>query len=285
MIAETLEAYQRYLERMPLSAHTRRAYVQRVKGYLQWLFEMPEGANALTDPVERDYQIREYKQFLLLRGSSPNSINGALSAVDNFCISTGMARGKVKRLEPPIQAPALTLDEEKRLRKALQYNSVRNRALMLLMMNTGMRISEVEALNVGDITLTARTGEVKIRLAKGQKQRTILLNAEAREVLQTYVATLPLRSEAEPFFVSQKKSRLSKSSIDREVRKSGIRAGIQLSAHDLRHTFITRLVRAGNDLVKVAAVSGHDRLENLRRYSQPTEAEMQQMLERLSHAV
>jgi len=51
------------------------------------------------------------------------------------------------------------------------------------------------------------------------------------------------------------------------------RAGLELSAHVLRHTFVTGLVRAGNDLALVAELAGHRRLETTRRYSLPSEAD------------
>ncbi|MCA1698960.1 MAG: site-specific integrase, partial [Actinobacteria bacterium] len=53
------------------------------------------------------------------------------------------------------------------------------------------------------------------------------------------------------------------------------RAGLSLSAHVLRHTFVTGLVRAGNDLVLVAELAGHRRLETTRRYSLPSQADRQ----------
>ena len=68
---------------------------------------------------------------------------------------------------------------------------------------------------------------------------------------------------------------LSSRSIDLAVRRVATRAGLELSAHVLRHTFVTRLVRAGNDLVLIAEIAGRRRLETTRRYSLPSEADRQ----------
>ena len=77
------------------------------------------------------------------------------------------------------------------------------------------------------------------------------------------------------FFVSRTGSALSSRSVDLAVRRVAARARLELSAHVLRHTFVTGLVRAGNDLVLVAGLAGHRRLETTRRYSLPSKADRQ----------
>ena len=65
------------------------------------------------------------------------------------------------------------------------------------------------------------------------------------------------------------------------VRKVAVAAGLELSAHVLRHTCITKLVRAGNDVVLVAELAGRRRLETTRRYSLPSHADRQQAMDAL----
>ena len=65
------------------------------------------------------------------------------------------------------------------------------------------------------------------------------------------------------------------------MRKVAAAAGLELSAHVLRHTCITKLVRGGNDVVLVAEIAGHRRLETTRRYSLPSQADRQQAMDRL----
>lgn len=282
MDSKELDAYKSYLSKQPISGLTRRSYLQRVSKFLQWLDGCPGSESALVDQVERDFHVREFKAFMLQNGTSPSTINGILCAVDSFFLSKGMQAGKVKRLELPRQAPrALSEDDEKRLLKSLARTTLRNRALITLMLHTGLRIAEAAALNVGDLTLTARTGQVLVRCGKGLKTRTVPLNADAREVLLLYVTKNTNRGDHEPLFLSQKKSRLSVASIDRIIRRLGSTAGIELSAHDLRHSFITTLVRSGLDLVLVSELSGHARVETLRNYSMPTQQDKENAVERL----
>ena len=75
---------------------------------------------------------------------------------------------------------------------------------------------------------------------------------------------------------------MSTSALDLIVRKVGQDAGVELSAHVLRHTLLTALVRNGNDLVLVAEIGGHKRLETTRRYALPTRGDKEKTLAELS---
>lgn len=82
--------------------------------------------------------------------------------------------------------------------------------------------------------------------------------------------------------LSLKGQRLSARAIDLTLRSLGQRADVTLSAHTLRHTCLTRLVRAGNDIVLVAELAGHARLETTRRYSLPSDADRQAAMDGLT---
>ena len=75
--------------------------------------------------------------------------------------------------------------------------------------------------------------------------------------------------------------RLSTRAIDLVIRQLGRNANLELSAHVLRHTCFTNLVRGGNDLVLVAEVAGHKRLETTRRYSLPSVEDREAAMEGL----
>jgi len=74
--------------------------------------------------------------------------------------------------------------------------------------------------------------------------------------------------------------RLAKRSVDDVVRRLGRDAGVKLSPHTLRHTFLSAMVRQGSDLVLVAELAGHRRLETTRRYSLPSDADRLLAVER-----
>jgi len=82
-------------------------------------------------------------------------------------------------------------------------------------------------------------------------------------------------------WVSRPGGRLSARSADRDVRMVAARAGLELSPHTLRHTSLTGLVHRGNDLVMVAKLAGHQKLETTRRYTLPSAADRQRAVEDL----
>jgi integrase/recombinase XerC len=71
-------------------------------------------------------------------------------------------------------------------------------------------------------------------------------------------------------FVSRTGARLTTRSLDRIVRRLAAEADVEASAHTLRHTWATRMLRAGVDVVTVAELAGHARLETTRGYTLPT---------------
>ncbi len=80
-------------------------------------------------------------------------------------------------------------------------------------------------------------------------------------------------------FLNPRGQRLSTRTIDLVLRRLGQAAQIRLSAHTLRHTCLTLLVRKGADLVLVAEIAGHRRLETTRRYSLPSEGDREAAME------
>ena len=80
-----------------------------------------------------------------------------------------MGSAKVKRQDLPVQAPrALEQNEQRRLLTAIQRDSIRNQCVALIMLHCGLRISEVAALDVSDVLLSARKRELIVRCGKKQ---------------------------------------------------------------------------------------------------------------------
>jgi len=280
-----IQDYAQHLSRLPLSPHTRRNYLLRVKQYVNWLQAVPAASSALSDTVDRDFAVRDYRAFLLQRGFSASTVNSALTAIDSFYLFLGIKGAKTKRQELPKLAPrALDPEELRRLLKAIaQSKSLRNKTVAMLMLHCGLRISEAYALNISDVLLSARKRELIVRCGKNDKRRTVPINKDAAGVLQEYLASDKRTDQEAPLFVSRKGFRLSQPAIDHLIRMFGRDAGVSLSSHSLRHTCLTRLVRAGVDIVTVAEIAGHSRLETTRRYSLPTEEVMIAAMERLNY--
>jgi site-specific recombinase XerD len=274
MMQAELEAYRNYLGRLPISVHTRRNYFLRVSQYLTWLAGSSDSDQDLANAFVRDLSVQQYKTGLLQAGRSAHTVNAVLAAIDNFYMFKGLGASKVKRQDIPAQAPkALEPEDHRRLLRTIaQCNSLRNRAIALIMLNCGLRISEVWGLNIADVVLSARKHELIVRCGKNSKRRTVPVNSDLAAVMREYLASVGNMGAERPLFESQKNNRLSIQAIDHIIRGFARNAAIEFSSHSLRHTCLTRLVRAGVDIVTVAEIAGHSRLETSRRYSLPSES-------------
>jgi integrase/recombinase XerC len=274
---QTLTAYNAWLDRQPLATKTRIAYRLQVHQYGAYLAQRPPMADdPLRTPFARDYAIRDYKIYLKTeRQAKPTSVNLALAAIDHFHQFMGNDRPQVSRESLPAQAPrALKPEEQKAFLRAIERtSSVRDKAIAQLLFYTAVRLGECAALNLDDVRISARRGVVIIRSGKGDTYREVPLNLEVRKTLQVWLKERNERfsQTSDPaFFLNSKGKRLSARSIDLIIRHIGVDAHLELSAHVLRHTCLTNLVRRGNDLVLVAEIAGHKRLETTRRYSLPS---------------
>ncbi|OLB34133.1 MAG: hypothetical protein AUG45_14025 [Ktedonobacter sp. 13_1_20CM_3_54_15] len=287
-LEQTLTAYNAWLDRQPLAAKTRVAYRLQIHQYGAYLAQHRSTTDdPLYTPFVRDYAVRDYKTYLKTeRQAKPTSVNLALAAINHFHQFIGNDRPQVQRESLPAQAPrALKPEEQKNFLRAIERtSSVRDRAIAQLLFYTAIRLGECAALNLDDVRVSARKGVVIIRSGKGDTYREIPLNTEVREALKVWFKERTRRFPQSPepaFFLNPKGKRLSARSIDLIIRRIGVDAHLELSAHVLRHTCLTNLVRNGNDLVLVAEIAGHKRLETTRRYSLPSVEDGENAMEQL----
>lgn len=294
-----LVAYRAWMDGQPLSVRTRVAYLDQVEGFVSWLSGSGHGGAALTDPAVRDVAVREYKRHAKTQKRwAPTSVNQALAAIDNLYRSLGVGRPDVAREELAQVAPrALEEGEQRSFLGAVERCPVaRDRAIATVFFYTGLRLSELADLGVADLSLSARRGRLVVRSGKGDAYREVPLNSACRAALSEWMiaraSQLSGRQEeegtapgdAEALWLSRAGSRLGPRAVDLVVRRLAKDAGLALSAHRLRHTCVTNLVRSGADLVLVAELAGHRRLDTTRRYSLPSEADRDAAVEALVRA-
>lgn len=165
----------------------------------------------------------------------------------------------------------------------MEHESIpRDIALITLMLNTGPRISEVAALDIDDLIIADRSGSLKVRLGKGGKSRTVPLNSDTRKVLRDYMNG---RTKV-PLFLSQRgkvTNRLTASGIRQVIDQYAYLAKLpELYRHALRHTFARNLLKTGEGLEIVAEILGHKSLNTTRVYTQPSERDKANAVEKLS---
>lgn len=273
------------LGRAPLAVRTRQAYAAHVRVYAGWLAERKGCTAALREPRARDLAARDFKRMLKVeRGWKPSSVNLALAAVDHFNRFLGLGAANVTRETVAQAAPrALSVAEQRALLRAAEDARPRDRAIVVLLLYSALRLAELVALDIEDVRLSARKGLVVVRSGKGDHYREVVLNRPAREALDAWLIERNGKAGSleSALWLGPRGTRLSARAVDMVVRKVAASAGLVLSAHVLRHTCVTNLIRGGHDIVLVAEIAGHRRLETTRRYSLPSNADRERAMESL----
>jgi len=179
-----------------------------------------------------------------------------------------------------------TPKQDKRLPKCLEVEQIekllanpdtttllgaRDRAMLEVLYSTGMRVSELIALDISDVDLTTNIVRVS---GKGKKRRVIPLGPGA---VQTIIHFLDLRRndarsanfDQDALFINKHGGRLSTRSVRRKLDKYLLEAGLDLSVspHTLRHSFATHMLRRGADLRSVQEMLGHQSLSTTQIYT------------------
>jgi len=169
------------------------------------------------------------------------------------------------------------LSNEQVARLWAQIDSVRDRAWFALMLRAGLRVGEVVWLKVTDL-LTPPGVEQPARLrvlGKGQKERLVLLTADAYAVLQEWLRERPDR-EAETLFLNQRGQPLSSNGIEWLLKQYGQAIDLSVTPHQLRHTFARQLTEGGMPLPSLSKLLGHSQISTTQIYTAGADPELSQ---------
>lgn len=254
-------------------------YRENLTGFLAYLDG--EGVQAVGDIAPA--HIRAHLVGLQRRGLSAYTVHGRARAIRvwcNFLASEGeiaespMAKVKMPRLENRI-LPAFTPQDVKELLDACLTG--RDKAIVLALLDTGLRASELMALNVGDVDMA--TGAVMVRLGKGGKDRQVYLGAKSRQTLQRYLRRridAAVLTPSSPLWISQRGGRLRVAGLRQLLERLADRSGVEhCHPHTFRRTFALWSLRAGMDIYSLQRLMGHADLTMLRRYLALVEADLQ----------
>src|SRR6266536_3101159 len=175
-------ALTRHLDRCGLAANTIRAYRRQAAAYVAWLAaNAADHPDAFADTVGAEAAVTRWRRHLLQRKASPASVNQALAAVTLLYEHGSRLRITVKRarVERPGEPDALTPAQQGTLERAADRRGRRDAAIIAVLLYTGARVEECAGLEVDDVAITARTGQVRL-LGKGDQVRTVPLPARGR---------------------------------------------------------------------------------------------------------
>lgn len=158
--------------------------------------------------------------------------------------------------------------------KGRKLLATRDRALLLFLVDSGVRVSELLALNVGDVNLA--TGSILVRCGKGRKPRTVFVGNKTRRELVAYMRHRKEAGDDAPLWVTDEGDRLTYSGVRHLLRRRAEDAGVAVpSAHSFRRAFAICSLRAGVDLVSLQRLLGHSDLSTVNRYLRQLDADLQ----------
>lgn len=251
-----------------LTDQTLSFYRAKLSLFIRWC--EADGLETVEDLTA--HHIRRYLVDLHRRDLSSqyqHDIARAIRAFLNYCVrdeileKSPFTKVQMPRLEKKI-LDAFSPDDIRRILKGC--GTERDRALCLFLLDTGVRASELVALNVEDIDL--KTGTVTVRLGKGQKGRTTYVGARTRKQLVRYFAERGNLKGQKPAFAAEwSGKRLTLSGLIQIMRRLQQRSEVATcTCHAFRRTFALNCLRNGMNIYVLARLMGHTDITVLLQY-------------------
>jgi integrase/recombinase XerC len=266
------------------SEHTRRAYRRHIRDAFRVM-----GHSNPVDVGPAD--LAAFREALLADGRGAATHAQALSALRSFlnwCADMGGLRMPSRTMERLLRVPkatvvrpytTLTSGEVLRLLDA-SGTSLRDQALILVMLGAGLRVSEVSGLDCSDLVQVEGEPVLYVRKGKGNKDRLVPITREVEEAIHRYLAVSGRLVGAKgPLFLAEDRgafdpnrkegTRLTHYGIRKILRKRVLMGEIakRITPHALRHTFGMAFQRDGKDLNLTAKVMGHASIQTTVRYA------------------
>jgi len=309
-INQIIEKFLQYLQyERNVSAGTIREYRRDIRQFQQFL--TPPGEKTMPLGEVDHHVVREYMNWMYDRRLEKVYIARRLSSLRTFfkfCVREKYVNKNPAKLVnapkiPKRVTPVLTptelnalLDnlggagEKSRRRRRLTKHSEhdtrillqRDRAILELLYASGLRVSEIVGLTVGNVD---RPGQMVRVLGKGRKERVVPFGSKASAALDAYwpvrdevLAHPRVKPDHEAVFLNQWGGRMTTRSVRALVKKYARLANVNLDLHphSLRHAFATHLLADGADLRAIQELLGHVSLSTTQRY---TQASIRQLME------
>ena len=296
LITEGIEKYVRYLKNVRNSSpYTLRNYTKSLNFLVETM-----GSKAHISDLNLN-SIDDFQDFVFsktnrkgqpLSSKTRNIYLIPIRSFLKFCIKRELddpilAPEKLELLKTnPSDVSGLSLEELALLRQTNTAKNnliaLRDRAIVEMLFSTGLRISELCALNREN--LNVKSGEFSV-LGKGNKIRSVYLTQNCIELLESYLVAR--KDSFQPLFINAKQRRdeslkngesrrLSRTAIEVMIRDRGRKAGITkpVTPHKLRHTFATSLLRNGADIRSVQELLGHASISTTQIYTHVANADL-----------
>ncbi len=188
-----------------------------------------------------------------------------LKALGNWLAAEELARATGLRSlrKPRVPSKLVEPVADDAMRRLLAAAGVRDRAILLLLLDTGLRVSEAAALRLGDLRAD---GTFNVQ-GKGAKERIVPVGSTARQAIVRYLGRRGSGRSDDALFLGRR-GRLDARGIQQVVRRLKTRIGIvgRLSPHSFRHTFARSYLLNGGDVFSLQRILGHTTLDMVKRY-------------------
>lgn len=265
------------------SQHTVRSYVNDLRAFQEFIAGIDESFSFVDADVD---MVRAWVAGLMDAGAAPSSVARKLSALrmfyDYLRAEGAVATNPAVSVKAPKQRKKLPVfvkedDMDYLLDESVfdeGYGGCRDRMIIMLFYSTGVRLSELVGLDVGDVDL----GKSVIKVfGKRSRERVIPFGAEMKHAMQWYLeCRMALQSAENALFLSGSGRRMSRSAVYRMVREklSGVTSIKKKSPHVLRHSFATAMLNNDAELGAVKELLGHKRLATTEVYTHLTFEEL-----------
>lgn len=259
-LSEAQAAYLSYLEFRRAATHTSLDTYRSVVGQFVAAMGLMETSELTIVHIDK------YAELLALRNLAPKTFRNKLCIIRSFIrylYGKDLTNVRPESVELPPDRPAettyLTPEEKQRILLAASVNK-RDYAMLLVLVSSGVRVSELINLKTTDIFRRS----VSIKNGKGMKHRVTFISADAEKALQRY-----RRGLTEGYlFPNPVGNRLSRVIVARKVHYYALKAGISkhVTVHTLRHTFATLYLDAGGRIEDLQQMLGHADLKTTLLY-------------------
>ena len=298
-LEELVEKYETYLRgQRGLSDNTVRVYLTDLDSYLRYLSETGRAVTDMNRRMARSYlawlatQARETKHPYSGRkqkeGYARVSIIRKLTALRcfyKFLVQQGLfkhspvpsGRSLQMKMEKPLPS-FIGKQEAVRLLETPEEETlfgIRDRAILEVLYSCGVRLAEIEGMDLPDMKLAQRQILVE---GKGSKERWVLFGQPTAEALEKYMGEVRpqlLEGPSEALFLNRYGKRLSRRSIEKLVKGYAARAGLRdgVHTHTLRHTFASHMLEGEADLRVIQELLGHSSPTTTQIYTHITKQE------------
>ena len=274
-LTEHIRDFSLYLEtERNVSKHTLAAYRSDLAQMLAFV-QKEKGTDASALDVDHLLLRRYLSQ--LSKSTMRSSIGRKLAAIRSF-FRFLLRRGMINKNPAELIATPkkeqrlpfhLDIDQTTSLMEApdaSQKHAVRDRAILELLYSSGLRVSELTGLNIGEIDLSG--GMVRV-MGKGGKERIVPVGSRATEALQVYLEHRADAVSKGALFLNTRGGRINRRSVARivDTHVLKIAAFKRISPHTLRHTFATHMLEGGADLRAIQELLGHASLSTTQKYT------------------